>query len=44
MNEYIEDNFDEDDHYSPTDWNRNIEETDDDYEERMEDLEGYYND
>lgn len=32
---------DDDDYYSPTDWDRDYGESDEDYQERMEDLEDY---
>lgn len=32
---------DEEDYYSPTSWDRNPYETDEDYEERMQDQEDY---
>ena len=31
----------DDDYYSPTDWDRNPEESDTDYQERIEDQESY---
>lgn len=33
--------YDDDDYYSPTDWDREPNESDEDYEERMENLEDY---
>lgn len=38
------DNDFEEDYFSPTSWDRNPDETDEDYEERMEDQEGFFDD
>ena len=45
--DFDEEEFEEDDNYSPTSWDRHYGESDEDYNDRMqdqEDLVDYYND